>query len=38
MATRYIATVEGEEHELEIEELAASSIRLKIGRASSRPT
>jgi biotin carboxyl carrier protein len=33
MATRYIATVEGEEHELEVEELAASSIRLKIGKS-----
>src|SRR5260370_12073100 len=32
MATRYIATVEGEEHELEVEELAVNSIRLKIGK------
>jgi biotin carboxyl carrier protein len=33
MATRYIATVEGQEHELEVEELAANSIRLKIGKS-----
>lgn len=33
MATRYLATVEGKEHELEVEELAASSIRLKIGKS-----
>jgi biotin carboxyl carrier protein len=33
MATRYIATVEGTEHEFEVEELAANSIRLKIGKS-----